>query len=308
MIGLIMVLIVRGFQTIENRDCHTREHSYTFTEICTMLFQSTFGDTILKLPMRVPLQTVIITWCLGTFLLASGFSAKLISSLVQSKRLPDINSMRQLIDSGMKVFAAHGTYEGLIRNLPRDAVLDEVIARIHPVPEEDFEHLIGTNKSGNAYVTRKYFADYMVRKHYNQLADRSYYHLMDHCMLTLPEVYLAELNSPYMDYINDLLGRFHASGFFVFWWERSQLIHHFSDSQRGGSAEGGDKKIDESRIKVVITLDHMKAAFCMWALGIAVAMAVFVGEWVWSQYQRFKGRQVIVLNAVAARECGCYNQ
>lgn len=306
---LVTVLIVRGFEITENRYIAgpIREHAYSMVEICTMVYQSTFGDTIMRMPTRVPLQTVIISWCVFTFLLASGFTAKVISSLVRNNRpLPDMNTVDALLDSRLRIYAARSTYEVLEQTQPRDTVLDRVTVRIHSIPnEKDFLRLIETEKYGNAYVLPKYLAKYMIHKHHNKLTDRSYYHLMDLCLLSLPEVYLAEIGSPYINYVNELLGRLQASGFHALWWKRSEFSHHLGGEEDAGDAEGDEEEIDESKIKVVITLDHMKAVFCLWALGIIIATLVFVIELVLFEFRAYKGRQVLIINAVVAKECGC---
>lgn len=198
------------------------------------------------------------------------------------------------------------THEGLNKIYPTRSPVDQIINKTIPIrTDAEFERLVQTNKSGNAYVMRKYLAKHMINKHYNKQLDRSHYHLMTNCLLSLPEVYLAEAGSPYIDYINELLGLFHAHGFFVYWWKQAP-ISHSADGDLGGNGEG-DKKVDESEIKVVITLDHMKAAFCLWGIGISLATTMFVSEVVRDRFTRFKNRnKVTILNELAAREYGCF--
>lgn len=308
--SLILICgIFRIFQEIENRNTRSilQEHHYTTTELFTMHYQSTFGDTVMKLPLKVPLQAILISWCLFTFLIASGFTAKLISSLVINRPLPDMNHFNQLVDSKLNVISTMATHEGLKKIYPTRSPVDIIINQTIPIrTDAEFERLIQTNKTGNAYVMRKYLAKYMINKHYNKRLERSYYHLMTNCLLSLPEVYLAEAGSPYIDYVNELLGLFHAHGFFVYWWEQAHIWHPV-DRNSGGNGEGGDKKVDESEIKVVITLDHMKAAFCLWGIGISLAMTMFVSEVVRDRFTRFKNRnKVTILNELAAREYGCF--
>lgn len=303
-----MCWLFRGIQEIETRNKYAslREYTYTMRVIYTMFFQSTFGDTVMKLPLKIPLQSILISWCLFAFLLASGFTAKLISSLVLNKQQPDVNNIHQLLKTNLKVISTESTLEGLKRIYPTYTMVDALINRTNSIQNDsDFERLLETNRSGNAYVMRKYLANYMIHKHYNTLLDRSYYHLMDECVLSLPEVYLAEKGSPYIDYINELLGLFHAHGFFVYWWKRSD-IYDAVEQSLDGEDEGGNKDIDENHIKVVITLNHMKAAFCFWGIGILMATTSFVYECICYRYTTFKNRnKVTILNQKAAKSSNC---
>lgn len=295
--------IFRTIQEIQSRNINSKfaEYDYTICEVFTMHYQATFGDTVMKLPLRVPLQSVLISWCLFTFLIASGFTAKLISSLVINRPMPDINNFRELIDSNLKVISTTAIHDGLKNIYPTHTLIDKIINNVIPIQTDaEFERLIETNKSGNAYIMLQYLASHMINKHYNKFTDKSHYHLMKNCLLSLPEVYLASAGSPYIDYINELLGLFHAHGFFNYWWHQVKTIYR-------GQKEDIQRKVNESEIKVVITLDHMKAAFCLWGIGILMACTILFGEFIQYKIKQFKNRNVvIILNKLAAKENGCF--
>lgn len=296
--------IIQGIQKYAPlyRVCKEK-YLYSWPEILSGHFQSFFGDSINRLPTTLPMRALIVVWCIYSFLVTNAFTAKLISSLVLPRFQTDLETLDDLGSSNLKIVYPNLSNSTVFNFLQNNASLfaalrDQLIA----VSNEEFYSLIATNKTGNAYVLPKFKADFLTKKYFDKINGRSYYHLMRQCMVYLPKIYMLEQGSPYLGHVNELLGRFHEMGFVVR-WERETTFR----LSLGGKIQEEEETnvIDESEIKVVITVSHIQTAFYLLFFGLALALLTFIMEhyqfWRWQK----KLSRVVYFDRQRAKEFGC---
>lgn len=291
----VIVVIFKWLQRIQRhwvRSPDGRERTqHSWPDALSIHFQSFFGDSIIRLPNSWTIRCMIVCWCLYSFLICTAFTAKLISSLVLPKGLADINSMEELGQTSLKIIYPDYLNATLYRYLENDhQMLDMLRDQMEPVAKTNFTALIGMERHRYAYVLKNYMADYMVRKYIDTInGGRPSYHRMSACLVYMPRVYLLQLGSPYARYLNEMLGRFYDMGLMVQWQRQSDFRQNIElnkvaptvpSSMPSGSTSDEDD-FDVTKIQVVITMNHMQAAFYVWVLGLLISAFAYVIEWWW---------------------------
>lgn len=313
-ITMLCVLLVpfayRGLQYADNRLSQSTDSNdqHSQMEICTMFYQSFFGETIVRMPQSTVLRVLVAAWCLFGFLMATAFAAKLISSLVEPNPQPNIDSIAELLRQGWSFVTTEDTISGIETEQRR---IDTELAKCRsPITEYDrgwcsrhvmlqeheilsrlfadtlrntqqrlktFPQLIqvvdGKNNTKTAFVLNRLLADHLVAKHFDMTKQRPYYHVMDECLLYLPLVYLTERDSLYLPRVNELMSRLQQTGFIDHWREDS-LLNAALDKHSDNSL----LEDDIADRKVIITMEHLMPAFMVWACGVTLSLIAFFVE------------------------------
>lgn len=303
---LAMVAIFKWLQRLQqclvSAPAGREQTQHSWPEALSIHFQSFFGDSIIRLPNSLPIRCVIVCWCLYSFLICTAFTAKLISSLVLPKGLEDINRLDELGRSSLRIIYPEYLNTTLYRYLDDDRqMLGMLRDQMQPVTKNQFIGLMAKERHKNAYVLKNNMAEYMVRKYVDvSNGGRPFYHRITACLVYMPKVYLLQLGSPYRRYLNEMLGRFWDMGLMVQWQRQSDFRQNIAlnkvasksgmaaanaASSTSISGNGGigsdDEVIDVTKIQVVITLNHLQAAFYVWTLGLIISAVAFVIEWWW---------------------------
>lgn len=270
---------------------------YSWPGTLSIKFQSFFGDSIIRLPTSFPLRWIVICWCIYSFLICTAFTANLISSLVQPKNLPDFNTLEELGRSNLNMIYPSHLNASLYLFLKDDKrtftlLQDQMIS----VNRSHFNRLISTDRRSNAYVMTSDMANDIVYKNVDGVTGLPFYHRMNEALVYLPKVYLLEYGSPYLAYVNEMLGRFNEMGFIVLWNMRSAIVR--------STGEHEDDE-DESEIKVVIQMSHLQAAFYIWASGLTISAVAFAVEWWYFRRSQRQLNRVRYFDRKRALEYGC---
>lgn len=113
---------------------------------------------------------------------------------------------------------------------------------------------------------------------------------MKECLLSFPRVYFMKFGSMYVDYVSELLRRFHETGFIVKWTSSSDFTNGLHGNIPMDDSEDDD--IDEANIKVVITTDHLQTSFYLLLIGLAAAMLAFFGEHSYYRWEEAKSLRI----------------
>lgn len=310
----VMVTAYRFLQSLqqwlmgeENRE---RRH-YSRCNALSIHFQSFFGDSITSLPSSMPLRILIVCWCIFSFLMTTAFTAKLISSLVLPRHLPDINTLRELSDSPLNVIYPDYLNRTLWQFLEDDdSLFTSLRDQMRPVSLEHFFALINEERKANAYVMRNYAAKYVKKVNVDAKTSRSYYHLMQECLVYSPKIYPIEQGSAYLVRINELLGRINEMGFGVK-WERETIHRYTLDGKIKVSEDDMENEdapmLDGEEPKVVITVSHLQTAFYLLGFGLMLSGLALAGEFWWVEKQRRRILyRVKYFDRALAREHNCY--
>lgn len=314
----IMVFAYRLVQSLQIRllaNANTERHNYTTANALSIHFQSFFGDSISSLPTSTALRTLIVCWCTFSFLITTAFTAKLISSLVLPRHVPDINTLNELSDSPLNVIYPDFLNRTLWQFIADDHSLFGALRdQMRPVTIDRYHALVVDERTRNAYVMRSYAAKYIKKKFFDPITLRAVYHVMAECLVYSPMVYPIEQGSAYKGRINELLARLHEMGFIVK-WERDTVHRNTIDGKiamSDGAADEGDGDAvvgggaDGEEPKVVISVAHLQSAFYLWALGLVLSGMALAGEFWWMERDRRKSLyRVVYFDKHLARRHGC---
>lgn len=270
---------------------------YSWPGTLSINFQAFFGDSIVRLPTSLPMRWIVVCWCIYSFLICTTFTANLISSLVQPKNLPDFDTLEELDSSNLNIIYPDFLNESLYQFLKNDKRTFTILQdQMVPVNRSQFNQLISTDRRSNAYVMSSDMADDMVYTHVDGVTGMPFYHRMKEALVYVPKVYILEYGSPYLIYVNEMLGRFNEMGFIVLWKMRSANVR---------SAAELDTDEDGSEIKVVLQMNHLQAAFYLWAVGIAISAVAFAVEWWYFRRSQRLLNRVRYFDRNRALEYGC---
>lgn len=274
---IAMMLIYRWTQDIQ-KFIHSKRYSfyeYSWTEVSTIIFQSFFGDSITRIPISMPLRILIIVWCVYSFLITNAFQAKLISSLVRPKGLNDIDTIEELGHSHFNI-----VYPIALANHIKEytdnhtmSILKDQLLEVDSWSKFDATM---NNRNQTAFVLMCFHADLMEKRMFDKTAGRPVYKIMKERLLTFPRVYFLKLGSMYVEYVSELLRRFHEMGFIVKWARHSEFENGLHGNIPVDDDEDAD--VDEGNIKVVITTEHLQTSFYLLFIGLVAASIAFLGE------------------------------
>lgn len=281
-----MMWIYRWTQSIQKL-IYVRKYpfyEYSWKDIATIVFQSFFGDAIRRIPQSMPLRIVIISWCTYSFLITNAFQAKLISSLVLSKGLDDINTFEQLGHSNLRIKYPRALHH-LINEYTDNRTMNILRDQLEVVESwSDFDAYINNKSSTSAFILMRFHADLMQKRNFDKIANRPFYRIMDQCFLTFPRVYYLRLGSMYVNHVSEVLHRFHETGFIVKWTRHAEFINGIKGNIPVDDIE--EEVLDEGDIKVVITPEHLQTSFIFLAFGLFGASLAFIGERIHFQRNR----------------------
>lgn len=294
-----MVIAYQSMQKLQRfvmSDKQQERSVYSWPGTLSINFQSFFGDSITRLPTSFPMRWIVVCWCIYSFLICTAFTANLISSLVQPKNLPDFDTLEELGSSNLKIIYPNHLNASLYQFLKNDKRTFTMLQdQMMPVNRSHFYRLISTDRRSNAYVMTSDMVDDMVNKNLDGATGMPFYHRMKEALVYLPKVYLLEYGSPYLAYVNEMLGRFNEMGFMVLWNMRSAIF-------RSGAEHDTE---DGLEIKVVLQMKHLQAAFYLWAVCLTISAIVFAVElWYFRRSQRQLNR-VRYFDRNRALEYGC---
>lgn len=299
-----MAIAYELLQNIQKRCVHVTRREinvYTWYETFAILYQSLYGDSITKIPYTVAMRSMIVSWCIYSFLITSAFTAKLISSLVRPKHLPDINTIEELGSSNYRIIYPDYLNGTLYTFLNSDRwsfvkLQDQMMV----VTARDFYTLVNNNRTENAYVMTNYMAEYMVSKHFDSASGRSYYNLMRECLIYLPKVYLVQRGSSFLGHFNELLTRFNEMGFIVH-WDRETEYEYSAE----GIIQEAEEEEDPSEIKVVIKVTHLQSGFYLLVIGLLISFIALLAELWYYRRRQLQLSTVVYFDKDLARYYGC---
>lgn len=274
----VVMLIYRWTQDIQ-KFIHSTKYSfyeYSWTEISSLIFQSFFGDSITRIPISMPLRILIIGWCVYSFLITNAFQAKLISSLVLPRGLNDIETIEELGHSNLKVMFPKALANHIKEYTDNHtwSILKDQLVEVESWKK--FDAAICNKSQTTAFIMMRFHADLMEKRSFDKIAGRPLYKIMKECLLSFPRVYFLKLGSMYVDYVSELLRRFHEMGLV----DKHAKYTDFMNALHGNVAveDNENDNVDEANIKVVITVDHLQTAFYLLLIGLIAASFAFIGE------------------------------
>lgn len=251
------------------------------------MYQSFIGDSILnKVPSTYSMRCLFVFWFFYSYLMTSAFTGQLKSTLVQPKPLTDIDTLEDLANSPLKIIKFSETFEVVLSYfgpslLPRFN-RSLIITSFHNFSRQFHEH------PDKAHIATENILTEAISITFNSTTGRPTYYKMREYLSAIPMVYHAELGSPFLHRINELMGQFHQAGLMVYWMDETlydmALDGRFKE-QKCNDEVKNKEKVNED-IRVILTIQHLQMAFYLWAVGLLASSIVFLIEVGWVKYYR----------------------
>lgn len=275
---VFMVLIIKLGQAV-NKMIYSPVYpfyEYTWNRTSMVTFQSFFGDAIRKIPTAAPMRILIICWCISSFLITNAFQAKLISSLVLPRALDDIETVEQLGRSSLQVVypkALANHINEYTNNQTKNALRDHFL---EVETEGKLNELVFNKSATAAFVMMRFQADLVEKRTVDKATGKPFYKTMKECLLTFPRVYFLKLGSMYVDYVSELVRRFHETGFIAKWNGQAEFINALHGNVVAEEIDVED--VDDGSVQVVISTQHLQTSFYLLLVGLFIAAMTFIIE------------------------------
>lgn len=265
----ISFAIVYRSQQPDINDRHEIEH------ILFNFYSWNLAQPIMRLPQRWASKLLIAFWIVYSLLICSSYQGNLTSNLVLRPTLPQINTMRQLVQSDYEIMT-FGRYVHLLQNLFNESeAFSSLRYRIKTVSTgHDMELFVNNHDLRYAYANKFHINQYLSSRKKNVVNGRPVFHNMIECPVPFLVAYAVQFGSPYLLRINTIIRRAQEAGFVSYWDKKTE-----ETSKGGGSKHGGQAPI-------ALTLDHMQSAFYIWSIGITLALVMLSVELLWTQKVR----------------------
>lgn len=240
--------------------------SQEITNIFFNFYSWNLAQPIMRLPERWASKILIAFWIVYSLLICSSYQGNLTSNLVLRPTLAQINTMRQLEQSGFEIMT-FGRYVHLLQNLFNESdTFSSLRTRIKNVSTgRDMEQYVNNHDLRYAYANKYHINQYLSSRKKNVMNGRPVFHNMIECPVPFLVAYAVQFGSPYLLRINTIIRRTQEAGFVSYWDKKTE------ETSKGTKHGGGNAPI-------ALTLDHMQSAFYIWSIGISIALIMLAIE------------------------------
>lgn len=283
--SFVMVVLLKKEDTDESLTFSSSiKQNYLFT------IQTFVGEPLNIMPNKAVFLCLMLSWIIYGFLVTSGFTAKLLSSLVSPRPLADINTIDELFNSSLRI-NSHANLYGNFRAYMHQDIWNVFQERVINITWNSLGTRLAVNYTDDAYIQGEFFAYYYKYKFYNKIDNRPYFHIMEDRVLYFPAVYLVEQGSPFLEFMDKLLGWFYQYGF-ILKWDEMALSHNILQGHNNERIISED----DSDSRVILTMEHFQTIFYIWVIGTILGMVCFLYEY-WQECVkiRFRNNRVGVM-------------
>lgn len=258
-----------------------------------MICGSFLGKSIRRvIPPANSFRCSLASWFLFSFLIIITFKSQLKSTLVLPRPLKDIDTIDELVDSGLNIILKAQFAAEFEKYLGAESIA-RIKDRMVLIPTVDFDRQFWDNRT---WVNRTYGhvvsnrqMPYALTKSFDPITKAPFYHVMRESILPFASVYLTEMGSPFLPRINELVGLFHQSGMTGQWMKEASFQDALDNRLNWSSGVDEREMQDSDSInQIVITMEHLQIAFYILAMGAVLSAVVFFVELAWDGYNRRK--------------------
>ncbi|XP_046806706.1 uncharacterized protein LOC111690187 [Lucilia cuprina] len=249
------------------------------------LYACIIAMPFLKLHRPTSLRIFLCVWLVYGMLISAAFKGNLTGNLVNRQYLPDVNTIRDLVESPyhLAVLPRHLKHIHRyidIKNM-HGAMLKEKLIEI---PDLQFKYLIEMNNLSYAYLQKYHVSVFHVNSRKHSKWGQPLFHVMEQCIVPFHAVYIVPYGSPYLGFINTLMRNAQEFGFINYW---DRLMNAAFRSSRRSIFRKRRSDDDEP---VVLKLGHYQAVFCFLFFGLVVSSICFLCELLFTPEFRRKSK------------------
>ncbi|XP_013098976.2 uncharacterized protein LOC106081515 [Stomoxys calcitrans] len=269
-----------------------------------ILYKTQLGGPVETYSSMSSLRQILMAWILFSYVLSTMYFAKLESNFVQPSYEPEMDSLDQLPQLNVPIYAFDIVFEAVkVSLLPQ--YYEWISAMGVRVPAnrqgDKFAFEVTQKNARVGLILHDEMAKELLVHTFNEATKRPSYHIVREYLRTLTTSYVVTKGSPFIHKFQQVVSAFHEFGFIRHWLQvepRNAASHNsqefledleddldMSDDEEGtGTAAPSE---DASMKKVVLNLDILQGAFYLWLAGILISCVGFAAEWVywWNHYQ-----------------------
>lgn len=231
------------------------------------------GQPTSVLPQNSALRLLIGFWVFYCLLITGAYNGNLTSNLLLHKYLPEINTLKQLDNSGYVLVTYHRYVDLIQQVLNESDSYRNLQKNIRAVSEDDFFTRIYSMDTRYAYANKFHIN---VEALNNPQLSEVFNH-MNECPVPFYLTYGLSYGSPFKQRINYILKQSIESGLIMMWeTKRNRAKKRKAHSIR-----------DQSQVHEKFTVYHLQSAFYILFIGLILSFFVFLCEMFSSTCKRF---------------------
>jgi hypothetical protein len=247
---------------------------------CFYTLHTLLGLSVAVKPRSWPVRVSFLMWVLFSLEINTAYQSSLISFLTEPPPLPVIRTVDELLTSGLK----YGTTNRSFNNF--DTSEDPQFQRILQKLEfnDNFTALLDRMAFHGdlAVAGGKAHTSFLRDTHYVLKGKRLFIAIKESISSNGIVMYLRK-GSPLLDRYNTIIFRVIEAGLVNKWWE--DVTHKPSrnedqdfDDEEDKDGDGDEDHYDSRKKLSVLSLSHLQGAFCLWVVGLGMALVVYVIE------------------------------
>ncbi|XP_058987921.1 uncharacterized protein LOC131806955 [Musca domestica] len=276
-------------------------------ELLEMFWKTQLGEPVEGFSRISSLRQFLIAWILFSYVLTSMYFAKVESNFVQPAYEPEIDSLEQLPQLNLPIYAFDIVFEAVKVSLNPKYYewINAHGVRVPPnIRVEQFAFAVTQKNAEVALMLHDEMAKELLAHSYNDVTKRPSYHIVKEYLRSLTSSYILTKGSPFIHKFQSVISAFHEFGLMRHWLQlESQPNTYTHNSEEffedldddfdlyydedgagnvGGGGGGGTTTTSaslQSHKKVVLNLDILQGAFYLWLVGIFISCMGFAAEW-----------------------------
>jgi len=279
------------FWLLANVNKSVKEHaSYTETVLCFLqTFLILLGEAVYMRPHTRYLRLIFVLWIFYSLLINTAYQSSLISVLTNPRFEPAIDTLEELLNSGMS-FRFVWRFQ-LWYNRTNDTVSKKILNNYIPCSELDLCLKRIASKQDFAICGGELNLLYLSRTQY-RISDAPQLIPFKEEVISYSVTMIFRLGSVYLESFNKVIYRVVESGIVEKFWTDIKLSHigHIDEEGEGeGEEEEEDKDEDgDGSDADVLTAEHMEGAFILLLLGHGIGMTIFTAELLYFNCKKYR--------------------
>lgn len=267
-------------------------------ELIEVFWKTQLGEPVEGFSRISSLRQFLIAWILFSYVLTSMYFAKLESNFVQPTYGREMDSLEELPQLNVPIYAFDIVFEAIKVSLQPQyyEMINARGVRVPPnVRADEFAFSVTQKNDEVALMLHDEMAKELLAHSYNDATKRPSYHIVKEYLRTLTSSYVVTKGSPFIHKFQVIVSAFHEFGLMHHWMQvdSHKSYTHKSDEFFEDLEDDFDLNDDEDGAgsapatpvqtlrhkKVVLSLDILQGAFYLWLSGILISCVGFAAEW-----------------------------
>ncbi|XP_073837985.1 ionotropic receptor 68b [Musca autumnalis] len=288
---------------------YVNTHTFHWYELLEMFWKTQLGHPVEGFARISSLRQFLIAWILFSYVLTSMYFAKVESNFVQPAFEPEIDSLEQLPQLNLPIYAFDVVFEAVKFSL-KPKYYEWINAHGVRVPRnirvEEFAFTVTQKNADVALMLHDEMAKELLAHSYNDVTKRPSYHIVKEYLRSLTSSYIMTKGSPFIHKFQSVISAFHEFGLMRHWLQLESQPNTYThkseeffedldddfdllyDEDGVGGVVGASSVSATSHKKVVLNLEILQGAFYLWLAGILISLVGFVAEWLYWWHQNEK--------------------